>query len=165
MNKIKNKTEKCEKNKTIIIVISFILVICWMILVFLFSSQISDESSKTSGCLIETIIKLITGNNANKVLIESLQHIVRKLAHFSIYAIGGILILSHINVSYENLKYKKTIALIIGIIYAITDEIHQLFIPGRSGNIKDICIDSLGVATGILLIYLVRFYIMKIRKK
>ena len=44
---------------------------------------------------------------------------------------------------------------ILGIIYAITDEIHQLFIPGRSGEFKDVCIDAIGVWIGICFLLLV----------
>ena len=48
-------------------------------------------------------------------------------------------------------KNKTVNSTIIGILYAITDEIHQLFVPGRSGRILDIGIDSLGVITGIFI--------------
>ena len=45
--------------------------------------------------------------------------------------------------------------------YSITDEIHQTFVFGRSGEIRDVLIDSVGIFTGILLVIL----ILKMRKK
>lgn len=80
-----------------------------------------------------------------------METVIRKLAHFSIYTLGGILIISHINLYKITLKKKLIISLVIGICYAITDEMHQLFIVGRSGEIRDVIIDSIGVSCGITI--------------
>ena len=53
----------------------------------------------------------------------------------------------------ENIK-KVMISLIIGIVYATSDEIHQSFVPGRSPQFTDVMIDTMGVTLGILLIML-----------
>ncbi|HIU52150.1 MAG TPA: VanZ family protein [Candidatus Merdicola faecigallinarum] len=64
-----------------------------------------------------------------------------------------MLIFEFINTYNIDVKRKITYSFIIGVIYAITDEIHQLFVPGRSGEIRDVLIDGLGIIVGIILIY------------
>ena len=85
-----------------------------------------------------------------------IEPIIRKLAHYTFYAIGGILIANCVYQFCSEEKRVIAISAIIGIVYAASDEIHQLMVPGRSGNIKDIMIDSIGVLTGIALFLLVK---------
>lgn len=54
----------------------------------------------------------------------------------------------------ENIK-KFATSIIIGIIYATSDEIHQAFVPGRGPLLTDVLIDTMGVILGILLVMLV----------
>ena len=114
-----------------------LLVIIWMITVFIFSHQPAEVSSNTSGNTIRFIIEYIPilkefNNIQKEELIEILQPIARKLAHLSIYILGGLLLFTYTN-SYNITETKKiAISTLIGIIYAITDEIHQLFIPRKS---------------------------------
>ena len=138
-------------------VVSIILVIAWMVLVFILSHQVADESSETSSRFIATIIKLFNKNiqqeELDKILLI-IEPIVRKIAHFVLYTLGGILItIMFINFK-EHIAKTKTTAFLLGTVYAITDEIHQLFVPGRSGEIRDVLIDSSGVLLGVFIIYL-----------
>lgn len=117
--------------------IFLILVIIWMIIVFAFSHQQADISGATSGNTIRFIInntpvlKDFT-NEQKENIVEVMQPIVRKLAHLSIYILGGLLLFSFSNTYNIQEKNKIGISSIIGIVYAITDEIHQLFIPRKS---------------------------------
>lgn len=54
-----------------------------------------------------------------------------------------------------HLKYKFLISLLVGQIYAITDEIHQSFIPGRTASARDVCIDTCGVFLGIIIVLII----------
>lgn len=131
-----------------------ILIIIWMGTVFFFSNQPSIKSSNTSKGVIEKITNRIPNmNNATNAekegLIEELQTPVRKLAHFSLYTVGGILILLYLNQFNLTEKRKIIYSFIIGVVYATTDEIHQLFVIGRSCELRDVCIDSLGIVFGI----------------
>lgn len=149
MNKeIKDKKEKIIK------IINIILVIIWMIIVFCFSAQVGDDSSNISGNTLRRIITFINSNISEielERLVEIFQPVIRKFAHYTMYTIGGFLIYNQ-QVQYKNTKKKQiVISALIGIGYAITDEIHQLFVPGRSGRFFDIGIDSLGVISGILI--------------
>lgn len=143
-------------------IISIILLITWMIVIFMFSNANSTESSKTSSRVIGTFIEIkdnITQKNTpeiNKaILTANLSYIVRKLAHITEYIILAILMY---NVLYNyNIKDIKLV-LILCIIYACTDEVHQIFIPGRSGQITDVLIDTFGSLLGAISYYLVRIF-------
>lgn len=129
------------KNKKL----NIILVIIWMIFIFIMSSFNSNESSNQSNFIVNILSNIFNISN-----IEILSLIVRKLAHFIEYTILGILVYNLIY-SYNKKIYISTI---ICIIYAISDEMHQLFVPGRSCQITDILIDSMGSVTGIILLYI-----------
>ena len=131
--------------------INILLVITWMILIFIMSSFNSTESSNQSNFIVNIIANIFNINN-----ISILSLIVRKLAHFTEYFILGLLVY---NLIYSNQK-KAYFAIIICALYAISDEIHQLFVPGRSCQVLDIIIDSSGSLLGIIL-----FYIYKHRHK
>lgn len=137
-------------------IITLILVLLWMILVFYFSNQVAQNSSELSGGLTRKILEvlhMLEGKTMEQQ--EIIETTIRKLAHFFLYALGGILILLHINLYKITDKRKVIISWILGTTYAITDEIHQLFVQGRSGEIRDICIDSLGIITGIVVLLLI----------
>lgn len=147
-----------EKCKTIIYLV---LVLIWMITVFMFSSQNGDESQRTSGKVTKVIVEFFTYNQniteSEKLeLIENLDYYIRKLAHYSIYALGGILIYNYINTYNINRKKVILISILIGVIYAISDESHQYFTAGRCASVLDIFVDSFGIMTGVIIINIVR---------
>ena len=136
-------------------IITLILIILWMILIFYLSNQIANESSKLSGGLTRKILEVLHILDGKTIEEQAIiETIIRKLAHFTLYAIGGILILLHINLYKISDKNKVIISCSIGTAYAITDELHQLFVPGRSGEIRDVFIDSFGIIIGIIIIRL-----------
>ncbi len=126
--------------------ISIILVILWMIFIFVMSSFDATSSSNQSNFIVDIITSII---NIKDIGLLSL--IIRKLAHFIEYFILGILVINFIT------RYDKKIiiAILLCIIYATSDEIHQIFVPGRSCQIIDIVIDSLGSIMGIYLYKLI----------
>lgn len=146
-----------EKSKKIIYLI---LLITWMIAVFIFSNENGSQSQETSRNVTKVIVQILTYNQEiteaeEIILIENTDYIIRKLAHFSIYALGGILIYNYINTYDLNAKRKIIISLLIGVIYAIFDEFHQYFVADRSAQIFDVCIDSSGAIIGVIFIYLI----------
>ena len=134
--------------------LKLILVILWMIVIFSFSNQKADDSSKLSdGLILKTvrIIEKITNKEySDEEILEKFVKPVRKIAHFTIYLILGVLV--YLYIKEFNISNKFIISLLICILYAVSDEIHQLFIVGRSGRILDVLIDSLGSLTGIFII-------------
>ncbi len=140
-------------------VIYGVLVIFLMIVIFLLSNQEATQSTKVSNGFIESTIGNIYKIFDKSVTEEKLNEIksiyafpVRKLAHVTIYFILGVLVMLFIN-EFNNIDKKKIIlAFLICLLYSISDEIHQLFVIGRSGELRDVILDSCGSFIGIILI-------------
>ena len=137
-------------------VILIILIILWTCLIFLFSSQDGGESSGFSRKFVEFFIK-------DPEVVDKIEPYVRKLAHFSEYGLGGVLFVSLFSTYTWTDRRKIATSILLGVWYAIMDEIHQLMVPGRSGALKDVYIDSLGIITGVIgmLIVIKIFEIIK----
>lgn len=132
-----------------------ILVILWMVAIFMFSAQDADESSKMSSGVGDTVGKIFVKEyeswpeEKKLSFVDAVEFPIRKLAHASEYTLLGFLLMGAFN-------GKRGMALLTGVLYAAGDEIHQLFVPGRSGQITDVMIDSTGVILGILIFCLGR---------
>ena len=128
--------------------LSWILVIIWMVVIYSFSAQSANESELLSSGITHWTIQLL-----NRVLpnlnIEILHLIIRQLAHLIIFLVLGVLLLNALNQSETNERVNFVLALLISLIYAISDEIHQIYVPGRVGQIYDVLIDFLGSLIGI----------------
>ena len=130
-------------------IIKVLLVIIWMIIIFCFSNDPAPKSSKLSdGFIKKTISKVIKDDS--KETVEKLTKPVRKCAHFFLYFVLGILVFNCYNE--KELLY----ALIICLLYSISDEIHQIFIVGRSCELFDIFIDTIGSFFGINILNIIR---------
>lgn len=136
-------------NKKAKIIISWALVIICMAVIFSLSAQTAGESSEVSGQLI-FMMKLNIS-----------QDFIRTVAHFLEYTGLAVLIF---NALYQTFGYQRPfVALIISSLYAVSDEIHQLFVEGRAFQISDIVIDSLGAAGGITVLILLIKFVSKIK--
>lgn len=129
-------------------------VVLWMILIFYLSHQPSTASNElSSGVMMLTVNTL---NNVTPIELDLgiLHQLIRKSAHFFAYLILGVFVLRALK-NYQGHDVKKIgLALILCVVYASSDEIHQLFIPGRSGEVRDVMIDSTGALTGLLIYWL-----------
>lgn len=127
------------------------LLILWMAVIFMFSHAPADDSTEVShraGRIIGSItVKDFEewSDKKQEVFLEGIDHAVRKGAHFTEYMILGILSLAVLG------SQKRGKSWLLGTCYAVTDEIHQFFIPGRSCQISDMVLDSFGVAVGVIL--------------
>lgn len=150
-----------QKHRTAFTILLF-LTITWMLVIFTFSAQPAEESTDTS---------MFWGRMAGELLVpgfknwpeekkesfaEKMDYPVRKAAHATEYAILGLLLFATLypldHRDAELIKRSRTGAsFTLGALYAASDEIHQLFVPGRSGQFTDVLIDSGGVLAGILL--------------
>lgn len=125
------------------------LAILWMFVIFYMSNQPAHISSAQSSGAIDTMI--VNG---------TAQFAIRKSAHMFSYAILAIFWFMSI---YDGKSIKKTFitSLFIAFIYACTDEVHQLFIPGRSGEIRDVLVYFTGAIIGLFIVVLVTKFINK----
>ena len=124
-----------------------------MVIVFNFSNQGGTESSGTSSKVTKVVVNIVIKDKEepNQQTIEKIEKIVRKGAHYTIYTIGGFLIMSYTYSLEKTKKQKILYSLLFGAFYASTDELHQYFVPGRSARLFDVGIDTLGVFTGIII--------------
>lgn len=119
------------------------LLVIWMIFIFVMSSFSATESTNQSDIIVTVISNTINISNIHLLAVT-----IRKLAHITEYLILGILAYNVFKEYYKSIH----ISILICFLYAISDEIHQIFIPGRSGQITDILIDTIGALLGIILI-------------
>lgn len=141
-------------NKKFIITISWVLVFLWMLIIFRLSSQVAEDSNGLSLGITDLLQKTL--ERFAQTDSGSLNHLVRKGAHFSAYLL--LAVLSSNAVRQSGIRGLKSLAAALGIcvLYAASDEIHQLFVAGRSGQPLDVLIDSLGACVGIGIFTLVK---------
>lgn len=157
-----------KKGKMIILTI---IIILWMAFIFSMSAKNSTQSSSISGGFTYKILSMFFAQfrSIDKAtqdsIVEGLQFVVRKGAHFTAYAILGGLCFADLRVLDKfKLKINFIIALVISALYAASDELHQYFVPGRSCEIRDVMIDSLGALTGIIVVIIFSKLIEKIKQ-
>ncbi len=137
--------------------ICLILAICWMVIIFSFSAReakLSARDSASVGTLIGRI--LIPGFNdwdkeKQEAFADKVDHPVRKTAHATEYAVLGFLIAGSFSDGTKRRRVSVGIPWLAGTVYAISDEIHQFFVPGRSCQVSDMALDSAGVMIGVLV--------------
>lgn len=122
-----------------------------MLVIFMLSAQKATESSILSAGITRFVLNIINGLFPRmEIEFSVFSHFVRKSAHFIAYLILGILSLHAIDEE-KNTKFAWFIkALLICVLYAMSDEFHQLYVPGRSGEIRDVLLDSTGSLVGII---------------
>jgi VanZ family protein len=137
-------------------VILITITIGWMILIFNFSNQKSTISTNVSNSFMDNTIVNIFKMFNNDITSEKINLIktyfflpTRKIAHIAVYFILAILVMYTL----KEFKVKDILyySLLICYLYALSDEFHQLFVIGRSGEFKDVIIDTLGSILAIII--------------
>ena len=132
-----------------------------MLLIFYFSAQNTLVSSSLSGHFIERFLACVypvfkdLSLIGQQEMVAGLQTIVRKAAHLITYLILGILCVRALFLYQISEKRRFALAQILCTVYAVSDELHQLFISGREPRMTDVLIDSVGALIGILVVNLV----------
>ena len=150
---------KCRKSWPKLVLWTSVLL--WMALIFTLSSQTAKDSSELSGYMIRKVAEFLRPDFPSLVpakqaqFIAGLQHIARKTAHALLYMILGALCMKAF-LFWHKKRYAAVLsAALVCIAYAATDEVHQLFVHGRSGELGDVVIDFGGSLVGIFLVVLV----------
>lgn len=154
--------------KKLLKIIAPLLLLSWMLLIFYLSNQPASVSSNTSGSFIRIIIDIFIEDFESldalkqEALYEQLQFIVRKTAHFTLYFILGIFsFASFATYNSPPLAIRSLVSFVICVLYSASDEVHQLYIPGRSGEIRDVLIDSSGSLLAVVILYFIARGILK----
>lgn len=140
--------------------LAWFAVIAWAIVIFAFSAQNADESTVTSDGFMHMILSIfIKDNSVVASLSNSIEFFVRKCAHFTIYLVLGALVYNLVRLYSVSKKILLTVALCC--LYAISDEIHQFFIPGRACRLLDVFIDTCGAASGAFVLSFIHKHFRK----
>lgn len=135
-----------------------------MLLIFIMSAQPADKSSQLSGGVVSKVVAVLYPNFSGLPLTQQSDityiatFIVRKTAHFSEYFVLGILGFLVAN-TYQKYKFSVRIlsAIVFCVLYAVSDEVHQFFVPGRACRFFDVCIDAAGSVAAIALLAVVLY--------
>lgn len=156
------------------IFVTHLLVAAWMLVIFSFSAQPGEESADLSGGISHLFMKIWNwifqlGWDEGKLLqmTEIWDLPIRKLAHMTEFGILALLLFAAIRgYARINTERKRYVFAWIGAVcYAATDEFHQLFVPGRSGNVIDVCVDATGACLALVFLYGIMKLCNKIRKR
>lgn len=135
------------------------LVVAVMVMIFCFSAQTGEQSGAMSGRVTTWILRLTVPGfedmsaQEQDSLGDTVGLVIRKLGHFSEYALLGFCLMLHI----RQIGKRTAVRLpwlwswAVGTLYAVSDEFHQGFVAGRGPSVFDVMIDSLGVIAGVLV--------------
>ena len=134
----------------------------WMLVIFLFSAQPAQESAALSGAVAQAVTaaleagaRLLGADAASPAALAALHTLIRKAAHAVVYAVLGALLLWALVPATARRQVPRGavgLALLGSAAYALTDEFHQTFVPGRAGQGADVLLDTAGALAGILLL-------------
>lgn len=152
----------------------------WMLVIFLFSAQPADDSSALSGAVMQAVVsaldwgaRLFGADGFPAGALKVLHLVVRKAAHVVLYAVLGALALvalaprpagagtgaeareadARAGTGSAVVGWRHAAgAFLISVAYAVSDEVHQSFVPGRGGTATDVLIDAAGAALGMLAV-------------
>ena len=144
-----------------------VLIAALMVFIFCMSAENADDSTDTSTGFCAVAADLFIDNlsdftpSVQEQIIDGFSFAVRKAAHFSEYALLGCLWYLWLHKK----RYSPLIALGASALYAVTDEFHQSFVPGRSCELRDMLVDSSGALTGIAFAFVLLCVIRCIKTK
>ena len=153
--------------QTVIRAILIALIISVMVIIFVLSAEDSRDSSDTSGSFTSFVLRLF-GIDAEGMSLEEFtkaEAFVRSAAHFSEYALLAFLAVLLLATYRMGRAPALGFSTVFASLYAVTDEIHQIFVPGRAAQFSDWLVDTSGAATGALLAFLVLLITAAIKKR
>lgn len=145
---------KCGIRKNIFIA----ALIFWFCVIFAFSAQTGENSSVLS----DDAASYITG--AFAVNTDLAVKIVRKGAHLAEYAVAGFLLCGCF-CSVPLYRKRIFLSFVFAAVFAVLDELHQYYVPGRNGCFKDVLIDCAGAAVGIAVFFAARHIVRQVKKQ
>lgn len=152
-------------NKPTKIILLLILAIGWMVCIFKLSGMTSQKSNGKStdfiSIFIEDALEItndygITNSHPSDEKLAHASELInspmRKVIHATVYFVLAFFVMILLNIIFDHKKYILSfiLALVISVIFAATDEFHQTFVSGRTGQILDVFIDSAGAVMGVL---------------
>lgn len=157
------------KRKRIITAIMLLALVAVYLMIFFFSAENGENSSKASMKVTEGLFRIYyrlfgmegAAETAVPIVPDALEGGIRKLAHFTEYMAVGLLSFGIASLWVQSIRKGFCLVVVQLAVSAALDEIHQYFVPGRYSSVKDVILDTLGGITGMLLVLL----ITKIKKQ
>ena len=148
-----------KKSKSVLL--AYGLLIAWALVIFYLSSEGSDASSGRSDVIVQTVQSWGVATTGT----DFMTFLVRKSAHIIAYFMFGGLAYNVIR--HYKLPVRRALVAsgAIVLVYALSDEFHQLFVPGRSGELRDVVIDTAAGVMGVCLAYLIHRKYVRIKAK
>ena len=157
-------------------IIMLCVLLGWMLLIFLFSAQNSTDSASLSSGMLRRLLSLLPGWDAlspalQTKRIHALHRLFRKLGHFTEYAVLGAIAAQTMRACFPTVVTSGKcvryflIPACFALLYAVCDEIHQIFVPGRSCEFRDVMIDTSGACLGIVLLAAAAWLLQRHREK
>ena len=148
-----------------------IISVILMIIIYMFSSQNGNSSSELSSSFSSIVYSSIEffanylNLNINNISSVGFHTFIRKLAHFSIFLALGFSYYGFFSSLKSTKRIAVYLALTASLVYAISDEFHQLFVPSRGPSVTDVCIDFAGSIVGVFICYIFYRLISHLRVK
>ncbi len=170
---MKSGPERTGWQSSTVRLLTTLLTLAMMFLIFWFSTQDAETSNETSGTFAQFILSVVSPEyrsfspERQAEIIADVQNVIRKCAHFTEYAVLGMLLRFCLESWFgpeTGIKYNIA-GWLGGTLYACTDELHQMLVDGRSGQITDVLIDSSGVLLGTLAAFFIYGKFRKRRRK
>ena len=137
--------------------VSLALLLLWMCVIFTFSAQKAEASGELSSDFAARIVSAFypgfndLSESEKAEIIDKIFIPVRKAAHFTEFFILGALAFTFFcTFTSLSLRLKAILPLLLGVLYAVSDEVHQLFVDSRGCSFSDVCIDSAGVLLAVI---------------
>lgn len=148
-------------SKKTMFIVSYALLIIWAGVIFMLSNEGSDTSSGRSGAIVQTVQAWGVDTET-----DLLTFLVRKSAHITAYFIFGLLAYNVIRLYSWPMRRAVLVSIAIVLLYAISDEFHQYFVPGRSAEVRDVLIDTTAGVAGVSVFALIhaRLHRMRLNK-
>ena len=147
-----------KSKKIAVTLVSGLLLVLLYGVIFSFSAQNGEASTEISMGVSDSLVGVLDFLTFGKMDADTLtelalviEHPIRKTAHFLEFALMGILIYSMLYYPIVNSKIRFWLSLIWLVLSAAADELHQYFVPGRWGSVKDVLLDTCGGLVGILI--------------
>jgi len=136
-------------------IVSWAAVIVWMLVIFNLSAQVAEQSNQLSTEVTEIVAGTVGKVKPDaEIDIRNLNHIIRKNAHFFCYLVLGLLAVNAFRRSGFIFLKSLIFSFLLCAIYAVSDEIHQMYVPGRGAQTADVLIDCSGAVAGLFLYWL-----------
>jgi VanZ family protein len=151
--------------KRLITIVNNSLPILWMVVIYTFSAQPLNQTSQLSMSLAKKMQGSTAAGNidvdAAAINLSLLNSILRESAHFFLFFVLGLLVINAVRRIWSKQRSAYYLSAAICLIYALFDEVHQIFVRGRDSDVSDIMIDFNGAVIGIVIYWMIYKMLLK----